>query len=189
MLRTIQIITTALQIANPRLSDATAESYARVLQQEARERAFDPLTVVAITWHESRVMAHKIGGTAGRCYGLGQICVQAVYPHCRGEAFHGARCESERQRLLVGTENLRTIAAMITSWRAYCRRATRQPALFHRWLAGYQGIDAVRGTTCGMKRTKKGFVDAPKHPMTKRVMAERLALIKRLSLPRSGKAR
>jgi hypothetical protein len=188
MLRPLQTIIAALQIANPSLSSSTAESYARVLRAEAHKRGFDPLTVVAITWHESRVIASTVGGAAGRCYGLGQICVQAVYPHCRGEAFHGARCVAERQRLLVGTENLRTIAAMITTWRAYCRRATGKPALFHRWLAGYQGID-IQGTTCGMKKTRRGFVDAPRHPMTKAVMKKRLQLIDKLGLSRADKAR
>lgn len=179
MLRSVALIAAALRVANPSLSDTTVHNYASVLQKEARDRHYDPYTGVAIMWHESRVRAGTIGGTRGRCYGLSQICVEALYPFCRGKGFGSARCQAQRRALLVGEENIRVMSSLITKWRALCRRQTGREALFHRWLAGFQGIDARTGGTCGQKRTRGGrWRDLPRHSITRAVMNYRLKLIR-----------
>jgi hypothetical protein len=190
VVRPVALIAAAIQVANPSLSDSTAKRYAEVIRVEAREHDYDPFTGIAIMWHETRVRAGAVGGTGGRCYGLAQICVQAIYPYCRGPGFESAQCQARRSALLVPEENIRVMSDLITRWRAHCRRKTGLPALFHRWLSGFQGVDAATGGTCGMKKGRRGWRDLPKHRITTRVMEYRKKLIheapRKLRASRSG---
>lgn len=160
MIRSIALIMSAIQLANPAVSDETARAHAGVLQREANEHQFDPYTGVAMGHNETRWRPGSIGGAEGKCYGLFQVCVQWAVSSCR-TGFTSAACLQERQALLQAPHAIARLGADIDRWRSYCRRATGRPALFHRWLAGYQGYDARHGTICGQVKTKKGWRDAP----------------------------
>lgn len=179
MIRSVAIIAAAIRIANPDISEATARGYATTLQQTAKEHHFDPFTGVAIGWHETKWRPATTGGAGGKCHGLFQVCVQWAVPACK-QSYESAACKRERTTLLDPHHAIRRLGRDITRWRKYCRRTTGKPALFARWLAGYQGVDAARGTTCNQRRTKRGWRDAPRAKMTRRVMAYRLKLIERL---------
>lgn len=178
MLRGIAEIVVAIQIANPHVSDSTATSYAKTLQKVAVAHHFDPYTAVSIGRNESQWNARLVGGAEGKCHGLFQDCVQWTVPACRGDLYESAACRAERSALLNGQHAIRTLGKRITQWRKYCRRKTGRPALFARWLAGYQGVDAARGTTCNQRKVRGRWKDASVAPITSRVMRYRRMLIR-----------
>lgn len=87
MIRSIVLIASAIQIANPHVSDATARAHAAVLQREAKEHDFDPFTGVAMGKHETHWRPATVGGAGGKCYGLFQVCVQWAVTSCQGDGF------------------------------------------------------------------------------------------------------
>ena len=112
--------------------------------------------------------------------GLAQINVLASHRSCRAQ-LDSAGCQLVIASLLDGVHNLRTAAGMITKWRDYCRRRTGKPALFARWLSGFQGYDSRPGVSCNMKRDKRGrWRDLPVPKLTRKVMAYRRYLIRRI---------
>lgn len=178
MIRSILFIKTAIALVQPNMGDQLRTSYATVLQKEAKARSFDPITVVAIVENESHWHSGLVGGLNNQCVGLGQHCLH-VYSYCRETSYRGDRCQAKKAWLLNGTNNLQATAEAITNWRVYCRRLTGKPALFHRWLYGYQGhtpSDSLR--QCGMRKTKRGWVDIPKPRLVQKVMRRRIELIK-----------
>lgn len=177
MLRSILFIKTAIAISHPSLNEDLRERYARVIQEEAQEHKHDPVTVIAMVEGESRWQAGLVGGLNGQCVGLGQHCLH-VYDYCTGTNYRGARCQEKKQWLLNGVNNLRATSEAITEWRRYCRRVTGKPALFARWLYGYQGHAVTKTKKCGMRKTRNGWVDLPRPALVKRVMNRRIALIK-----------
>jgi hypothetical protein len=178
MIRSILFIKTAIGLVQPTMDDGLKTSYATILQQEAKQRGFDPLTVVAMVENESHWNSRLVGGLNNQCVGLGQHCLH-IYDYCRETDYRGARCQEKKAWLLNGANNLRATSSAITKWRAYCRKRTGRSALFHRWLYGYQG-HGYRDKTkeCGMKRTKRGWVDLPKPALVKKVMRRRVELIR-----------
>lgn len=176
MIRTIQIITAAIQISAPNLSDSTAQSYAKTLQVEAKARHFDPFTVVAMVHHESHWDARVVNSIG--CVGLGQICL-SNYPYCRGNKT-GEKCQAKRAQLQNGSYNLRTVAELITRNRAFCRRKTSRPALFRYWLASYQGLNSrKREHWCGQHLTRGRWRDLSTRRITRRVISYRLNLMRK----------
>lgn len=180
MIRSIALIASAIQVANPHVSDATARAHAAVLQREAKEHDFDPFTGVAMGKHETHWRPATVGGAEGKCYGLFQVCVQWAVTACQRDGFTSDACQRERAALLRAPHAIRRLGSDIERWRDYCRRATGRPALFHRWLAAYQGYDHRYGTTCGQRRTKKGWKDAPIRRGTRDVMAFRRLLLREI---------
>lgn len=177
MIRSALCIKLAIGLAQPTMSVELKAHYAAVLQQEAKQRHFDPLTVVAVIENESGWRAGLVGGLRNQCVGLGQHCLH-VHAYCRDTDYLGARCQARRAWLLNGENNLRATSAAVTRWRAYCRRLTGRSALFHRWLYGYQGHAANDSTRqCGMRKTVRGWVDLPKPALVRRVMRRRIQLI------------
>lgn len=183
MLRSILFIKTAIAISHPSLSDSLRTSYATTLQAEAKKRSFDPVTVVAMVENESRWNSRLVGGLNGQCIGLGQHCLH-VYGYCTRTNYRGARCQEKKAWLLNGTNNLMATSRAITDWRKTCRQITGKPALFYRWLHGYQGFgkydkERRRWTVvCGMRPTRKGWVDVKRPRLVRKVMRRRIELIK-----------
>lgn len=177
MVREILVIALAIQSANPGLSDATRRSYAKTVQQVCRQHDCDPFTIVAMVEYESRWRAHTIGKHGSEEYvGLGQIRLKNSKA-CQDLA--SPACNRRRQALLNGHHNLKAMGAHITAARKYCKRRTGRRALFARWLAVYQGIDAARGTTCNQRRIKGRWVDQPQHRLTRRVIRRRAEFVRR----------
>lgn len=147
------------------MSPATARSYAKVVQAEARDHHIDPFTMVAMVHYES----HWIAGVGnGKCFGLAGVCL-SIFQTCRSDKA-GPECQAKRAELLSGHSNLRVAAEMITANRRFCRAKTGR-AGFRHWLASYQGLNRpARGVWCGQRLTKAGWVDVPLHPITRRVI-------------------
>lgn len=148
MIRPIAVIVSAILLSRPTIPRAEAERYARVLQQEAVARAFDPLTGVAIIHFESRWHPAVVSAD-GEDYGLGQIRARFVGA-CRGDAdpLHDPSdaCKAAKAALLAGENNIRRMAAIITANRELCKEKTGT-AWFPQWLAGYEGLNFPRRDT------------------------------------------
>jgi hypothetical protein len=187
VIRSVAVVSAALRLAAPQLSDGQVAVYAPILRSEGKARSFDPFTLIAMVRGESRWRAHLVGGMDGQCIGLGQICLH-FQPGCRGGDFQNPLCLGRKAQLLQGPVNLRYSASLITANRAFCRRRTGRPALFARWLSSYQGWNnraqsGRQGIWCNMRRGKDGRWRDVKVPrMTRDVMAYRRELIRRLGL-------
>jgi hypothetical protein len=178
MIRSVALITAAIGLANPGLGVATRTHYAKTVQAVCKRASCDPLTIVSMVEFESRwrASARLVRGQE-EYVGLGQVRLRN-YPAC-GDLKSSA-CAAKRAELLNPHHNLRVIGATIQATRKYCRKRTGRPALFARWLAVYQGVDAVRGTTCNQRRVRGKWVDQPLHRLTLRVMRRRTELARRL---------
>ena len=160
-------------------------AYAKVVQAEAKEHSIDPFTLVAIIDHESHWRAGAISAD-GEDYGLGQVRAR-FQRACRKDSdpVHNPSpaCKRAKMTLLNGSYNIRRIAHHISAWRNTCRKITKRPALFHRWLAGYGGMGRQGPTggwirICGQRRTKKGWRDLPIHRQLRNIMNYRKKLIR-----------
>lgn len=142
MLRPIAVIVSAIMMSRPQMPPAEAERYARVLQAEAREHDFDPLTGVAIIHFESawqpRVVSQNLED-----YGLAQIRARYIGA-CKQDAdplnAPSEECRAVKRALLEPEYNIRTMADLITNNRKHCKAKTGT-AYFHQWLASYQGLN------------------------------------------------
>lgn len=140
MLRSIATIALAIKMSQPAVSDSQAQEYAQVLQVEAQEHDFDPLTGVAIIFNESSFNPKAISPNR-EDYGLAQIRARYVGGCLRTKdpvKDPTPACRKEKQRLLDPAENIRQMAEMITRSRKFCKKKTGS-AKFQRWLASYQG--------------------------------------------------
>ena len=82
--------------------------------------------------------------------------------------------------LLDWRTNLTATAGAFVAWREYCaERVGTREARF--WLQGYQGFDASRGTTCGHKLVRGRWVASPIPALTRKVLARRAELARRIS--------
>ena len=130
-------------LSRPGMPVKEATRYARVLQEEAAKHDFDPFTVVAIVHHETRWHPGLVSPD-GEDYGLGQVRARFM-SGCRGDedpVHHpSAACRAAKAWLLVGENNLRRVAAIITANRDLCREKTGAATL-PRWLAGYEGYNS-----------------------------------------------
>jgi hypothetical protein len=140
MLRTIAIIASAIMLSRPGMPAADAETYAKLLQKQAKQHRFDPLTGVALIHFESGWYPEAISPNR-EDYGLGQIRARYVGA-CRKDADPlnepSAECRAVKRTLLEPETNIRTMAELITNNRKLCKEKTGT-ALVHQWLASYQG--------------------------------------------------
>jgi hypothetical protein len=140
MLRPIAIIVSAITMSRPGIPAGDAEAYARLLQAQAKQHAFDPLSGVALIHFESGWYPGAISANR-EDYGLGQIRARYIGA-CRKDAdpLHdpSAECRAVKQALLEPETNIRTMAEQITNHRKLCREKTGT-AYIHQWLASYQG--------------------------------------------------
>ena len=140
MIRSVATIALAIQIAQPKVTDADAERYAVVLQKEAKAHDFDPLTGVSIISHES-AFNPKVVSKNGEDHGLAQIRARYIGA-CKNTSDPiknpTPACEKVKQMLLEPEENIRVMAELITRHRKFCKKKVGS-ARFDRWLASYQG--------------------------------------------------
>ncbi len=142
MFRSIAVIVAGILLARPDMPREDATRYAKVLQQEAKARDFDPLTGVAIIQHESAWTVDIVSDNR-EDYGLAQIRARYV-----GACKHdddpldspSDECRAVKQSLLQAETNIRQMARLITDNRKLCKAKTGS-ASFARWLASYQGLN------------------------------------------------
>lgn len=142
MLRPIALIVSAILMSRPGMPLDEAQRYARVLQEEAKEHGFDPLTGVAIIHFESGWYPQAVSSN-GEDYGLGQIRARYIGA-CRDDEDPlenpSEECLAVKRSLLEAETNIRKMADLITNNRKLCRDKIGS-ALFHQWLASYQGLN------------------------------------------------
>jgi hypothetical protein len=179
MLRSIAVIVSGIMLSRPGMPQAEAERYARILQEEAKEHGFDPLTVVAMVHFESGWRPEAVSKD-GEDYGLGQVRARFVGA-CRNDAdplnAPSEECQKVKDSLLDAETNLREIARIITDARKLCTDKTGAAPL-HRWLASYQGLN--------FPSQKKWCKPGKK---TWRVVRYREELVRRLASPPRAKAK
>ena len=123
MLRALQLIVSAILLTRPQMPRAEAERYARVIQEEAVRRDFDPFTVVAIVHYESHWLPGVVSPD-GEDYGLGQIRARFL-TGCHEDAdpvrAPSPGCRAAKATLFAGDVNLRRVAMLITANRELCK--------------------------------------------------------------------
>lgn len=142
MLRPLAVIMAAIYLSRPGIPYPEAERLAKVVQAEAKAESFDPLSVVAIVHFESGWYPVIISAN-GEDYGLGQIRARYIGACKQDEDPLNApsvACLRVKASLLVGEENVRWIAKLITRNRQFCKKKTGT-AWFSQWLASYQGLN------------------------------------------------
>ena len=139
--------------AGPSVDAGLLREYSTTLHAEAREHGFDPLIGAAIIWHESRWHPHAISRD-GEDVGLAQIRARFVGA-CLTDpdpTDPGRDCLAVRVGLQVGEHSIRTMGALIGTWRKRCQKETGTATT---WLRGYVGqSDPQAGTWCGKRRGK-----------------------------------
>lgn len=142
MLRPLAIIVSAILLSRPELAREEAERFAKIVQDEAKTRGFDPLTMVAIVhsesgWHPGVVAPNR------EDYGLGQIRARFVGA-CKNDAdpldAPSPECRAVKESLLEAETNLRVMGQLISDNRKLCLERAKSAAL-PRWLASYQGLN------------------------------------------------
>jgi Transglycosylase SLT domain len=145
MLRSIAAIVAAIQLSQPRVSDADAQRFATAIHQQASVHDFDPFTGVALIFHESSFNPNVVSRD-GEDYGLAQIRARFI-GGCKYSPSPVRNptpdCLKEKERLLKPEENIRTMAELITRHRDLCERKVGSTA-FAQWLASYQGRNNAR---------------------------------------------
>lgn len=145
VLRSIPAIVTAIQLSQPKVSAEDAHRFAVALQEQAKIHDFDPLTGVAMIFHESRFNPNAVSPD-GEDYGLAQIRARFI-GGCKGTeaplANPTPECLEQKRRLLIPEENIRVMAELITRHRKFCKKKVGTTK-FARWLASYQGRNDVR---------------------------------------------
>ncbi len=142
MLRSLALIVAAIRLTRPQMPEEDAAVLGRVLQAEAKQRDFDPFTVVAMVHFES-AWRPEVVSENGEDYGLGQIRARYVGACRKDEDPLNApsdACRAEKQRLLDGVENIHAVAVLISESRKLCLQKTGNFTL-PRWLASYQGYN------------------------------------------------
>ena len=142
MVRSIAVIVSAILLSRPGMPVEDAKRYARVLQQEAKEHGFDPFTGVAMIHFESNWYPEVVSSNK-EDYGLGQIRARYIGA-CRDDEdpvnHPSPECRAVQRSLLDAETNIKQMAELITNNRKLCRDKTGS-ALFHQWLASYQGLN------------------------------------------------
>ena len=168
----------AIGRSQPGMGEGLRRAYAKTVRREATKNSIDPFTKVAICHNESRWRASLVGGKGKHCIGLGQVCL-FNYTFCNDTNFTGAECLRKKEALKNGHYNLTVVSSIIKHNRIFCRKMTGRGALFHRWLAGYQGYNRPgKGIWCGMRKVRGRWRDLPRAEQTKQVMNYRLKLIR-----------
>lgn len=185
MTSSVIVVAAALLVANPSLGEARASLYARHFV-DAAGPDIDPLTLVAIAWHESRV--RNVASADGEDFGLCQVRARHSRACRKGTA---DECEREKRRLLTPRYNLRRAAQIIRAWRALCRKRTGKPALLRRWLHGYGGFGRPPALICGQRRARGRWRDVKTPKRIARIVRfrEKLVKTKRLGRLNRGKSR
>jgi transglycosylase-like protein with SLT domain len=145
VLRSIPAIAMAIQLSQPKVTPEDAQRFAAALHEQAAEHDFDPLTGVAMIFHESSFNPRAVS-TNGEDWGLAQIRARHI-GSCQ-ESKSPVRnptpeCQRQKEALLEPEENIRVMAELITKHRNLCREKVGTNDL-PRWLASYQGRNNIR---------------------------------------------
>jgi hypothetical protein len=145
VLRSIPIIVAAIQLSQPKVTPDDAQRFATALHEQAMVHDFDPLTGVAMIFHESRFNPRAVSKN-GEDWGLAQIRARHV-GECKRSTSPVRNptpgCRAQKERLLEPEENIRVMAELITQHRQICQAKVKSTAL-PRWLASYQGRNSIR---------------------------------------------
>lgn len=180
MLRPVAVIAAAIGLCQPSMSASSRASYAKTVREAAGRHGFDPLTAVAVVWHESGWRPGAVHAS-GRCMGLGQIdhrfigaCARDVDP----VKAPSRACQAVKSSLLDGHYNIRVMAKQFSRWRKLCRTKTGRPALLHRWLQGYGGFNKPgRNEWCGQRKARGKWRDVKQPTAVKRIIQCRRRLL------------
>jgi hypothetical protein len=190
MIRSIPVIVAALQFAAPNMSKPTATMYAKIIQEEAKNRRFDPFTMISLIRGESHWNPNLVNHIG--CVGLGQVCPQFSYPYCKKgkSTYDRAKCDAKRTQLKSGPYNIRLIAASITANRKFCKKKVGI-ANWRHWMASHGGYNKPsKGIWCGRKKNKRGRWRNVAIPKTiSRYMKYRRLLIKKFARGQKRKAK
>jgi hypothetical protein len=142
LIRLVATLVSAILLSRPGMPRGEATRYARVLNEVAKEHAFDPLLAVAIVHFESRWDPSQVSDD-GEDYGLGQVRARFVGA-CRGDedplGNPSEGCRAVKASLLSGEHNLRVMGTIIEANRELCKDKTGS-AKAPQWLAGYAGLN------------------------------------------------
>jgi len=150
LIRSVAVLVSAMLLSRPGMPKDEANRYAKVLNEVAKVRAFDPLIAVAIIHFETQWRPRLVSAD-GEDYGLGQVrarflgaCQHDEDPvHAPSEA-----CLQAKNELLDGPTNLRRMGSVIAANMDFCKSHTGSTKT-ERWLSGYQGYwDAEHGKYC-----------------------------------------
>ncbi len=145
MLRSIPAIMAAIQLSQPAVKPDDAQRFATALHEQAQVHDFDPLTGVAMIYHESRFNPRAVSKN-GEDWGLAQIRARHI-GGCKASSNPvrnpTPECKAQKQRLLEPEENIRVMAELISSHRKLCQAKVGANSLPH-WLASYQGRNNAR---------------------------------------------
>jgi len=150
LIRSIAVLIAAMQMSRPGMPAPEAKGYAKVLNEVAQARHFDPLIAVAIIHFETQWRPTLIS-TDGEDYGLGQVRARYLGV-CRNDAdplnAPSEACQRGKTALLDGATNLRRMGSIIEANMEFCKARTGSSKM-ERWLSGYQGYgDPDRGIYC-----------------------------------------
>lgn len=150
MIRPIAILVAAMQLSRPGIPKEEAGRYARVLNEVASARGFDPLVAVAIVHFETQWRPALVSAD-GEDYGLGQVRARYLAA-CRDDVdpvnAPSEACQRAKEALKDGATNLRRMGSIIEANIDFCKARTGSGKL-ERWLSGYQGYgDTERGIYC-----------------------------------------
>ena len=179
MWRSLVAITAAIQFAAPpSMPKSTAERYAKVIQEEAKARDFDPFTLVAMVHNESKWSPGVVNSV--NCVGLGQVCL-SNYAVCRA-SLTSAQCRAKKHQLMDGVYNLRVISNSITLNRKFCRKKTGKPVRWRYWLPSHGGWNQPsKSIWCGQQLRRGRWVDLPVPKIVQRIMNYRKKLIRKFA--------
>lgn len=186
MLRAIATIAAGLQLAQP-MTDTSAMRIAEHLSALAVEHSIDPLTLVAMGWHESRWLpASKLVRGDEEYVGVFQIRLRN-FDDCQGSLLTGP-CDTVRRSLEDWRYNATTAARYITINRGYCHD-TIGSARLPEWLASFGGFNRIArpgrvtpgDRACGREATRRGWRTLPLAKAVVSVIEFRAGLIRRLT--------
>jgi hypothetical protein len=142
LIRLVATLVSAILLSRPGMPREEATRYAKVLNEVAKERDFDPLLAVAIIhfethWHPSLVSPD------GEDHGLGQVRARFIGA-CRSDedplGNPSEACKAVKASLLSGEHNIRVMGSIIEANQDLCKDKTGT-AKAHQWLAGYAGLN------------------------------------------------
>lgn len=170
--RSVAVVSKAIARVAPKMGKQARTSYAKLIKAAADKHDIDPLTLVALAWHESDFRPGLISPD-GHDHGLFQIRV-GVQKACKsGDA---AACSRARACALNAVCSIRRIASIINQTRKLCRRKTKRTLLFPGLLAMLGGRNHPRlpGVWCGRQKGKA----IKRHRGEREVIACRRSLIR-----------
>jgi hypothetical protein len=142
LIRLVATLVSAILFSRPGMPREEATRYAKVLNEVAKARDFDPLLGVAIIHFETHWYPSLVSPD-GEDYGLGQVRARFIGA-CRGDedplGQPSEACKAVKASLLSGEHNIRVMGSIIEANRDLCKDKTGTGRA-SQWLAGYAGLN------------------------------------------------